>query len=66
VTKSLTPAELAYRVRRRALRIDEHLAVRFLEDWKARGVAEQGDRRWQLTEPGQRQGGSCAPLGQML
>jgi hypothetical protein len=60
MTKTLTPAELAHRVRRRGLRIDEHVAVAFLEDWKARGVAEQVDGRWRLTKTGRAMFGGWA------
>jgi hypothetical protein len=57
---TITAVELAHRVRRRGLRIDEHLAVIFLEDWRERGVAEQIYGRWMLTRTGRAMFGAWA------
>jgi hypothetical protein len=40
--------------------MDEQLAVRFLEDWRERGVAEQVDGRWRLTRLGRAMFGGWA------
>jgi hypothetical protein len=53
VTSGLTPAELAQRVRANRNRCSERDALRFLEDWRARGVAEQDEAGlWRLTAKG--------------
>jgi hypothetical protein len=57
---TFTAAELAHRGRRHGLRIDEHLAVRFLEDWKTLGVAEHVEGSWCLTKSGRAMFGGWA------
>ena len=50
---SITPAELARRVRARRNRLSEQDALAFLEFWRSRGIAEQDDAdRWRLTAKG--------------
>ncbi len=50
---SITPAELARRVRTRRNRLSEKDALAFLEWWRERGVAEQDAAgRWALTAKG--------------
>lgn len=50
---TVTASELAHRVRRRGLRLDEPQARSFLRDWERHGIAEQLDGRWRLTRRGQ-------------
>ena len=50
---SITPAELAHRVRARRNRLSEQDALAFLEWWRQRGVAEQDAAGgWRLTPMG--------------
>jgi len=50
---SVTPAELARRVRNHRNRISEQEALGFLEWWRDRGVAEQDEHgKWKLTAKG--------------
>jgi hypothetical protein len=56
---SLTPTELARRVRRdTGLRLDTDTAQEFL--WAAQGIAEQIDGRWRLTKHGRAMFGGYA------
>jgi hypothetical protein len=50
---SVTPAELARRVRAHRQQLTEQGALGFLEWWRDRGVAEQDERgEWKLTAKG--------------
>jgi hypothetical protein len=49
---TVTTAELAHRTRRHGVRITERLALAFLRDWEAQGVAEEIAGRWRLTRSG--------------
>lgn len=49
---TVTASELAHRTRRHGVRISERIAVGFLRDWQAQGIAEEIDGRWRLTRTG--------------
>lgn len=49
---TVSPAELAERVRSRGLRCDARLSLSFLRDWETRGIAEEHLGRWRLTHAG--------------
>jgi hypothetical protein len=57
---TVSPAELAHRVRRHGLRIDDRLAESFLHEWRRQGVVEELDGRWRLTKTGRAMFGGWA------
>lgn len=57
---TLSAAELAHRTRRHGVRIDARLAETFLEEWRARGIAEEHLGRWRLTASGRAMFGGWA------
>jgi hypothetical protein len=52
VSEALCPAELAFRVRARGMRLDATRALEFLEEWRERGIVEEHLGRWRLTRSG--------------
>ena len=57
---TISPAELADRVRARGVRMTEHLAIDTLRRWEVRGIAEERLGRWRLTRSGQAMFGGWA------
>ncbi len=56
---SLAVAELAERLRRQGVRVEQATLVHWLLDWQRRGIAEQVEPgRWRLTPSGVRRFGS--------
>ncbi len=53
MSETVTPAELAHRVRARTgLRLEPAFTRSMLADWQARGIAVEEFGRWRLTETG--------------